>query len=58
MVAQEGIVLSLGGGMQHGLAAIQKPEFKASLIGRLKEVHLSWHQNFFTKELTLANTFE
>ena len=58
MVALEGKVLSLGRGVQHGLAAIQRPEFKACLIGRLKKVHLRWHQNFFTKKLTLANTFE
>jgi hypothetical protein len=37
VVALQELVLSLGNGLQHWLATIEQPEFKASLIGRPKK---------------------
>ena len=45
-------------GVQHWLAVIEQPEFKASLIERPIKVSLKRYQSFFTEELTLANTFK
>jgi hypothetical protein len=49
VVALQGLVLSLGNGLQHWLATIEQPEFKPNLIGHPKKQTSNGFKTFSQK---------